>query len=193
MNLRALEYLIALAEYRHFGKAAEACFVSQPTLSMQIKKLEERLGVQLLERTNKSVMLTNAGKMIVERVRRILTQVDEIYAEAKLAGDLYSGELKIGIIPTLAPYLLPYIMPSLKKTFPKLTYYLHEEKSAGLLDRLKQGYLDAAILTLPIHHNDFVIAPLFEEEFMLAVPQRHALNKRKTIKQTELKGSNCYY
>src|SRR5438874_222095 len=120
MNLRTLEYLIALADYRHFGKAAEVCFVSQPTLSMQIKKLEERLGVQLLERTNKSVLLTNTGKVIVERVRRILSQVDEVYTEAKLAGDLYSGELKIGIIPTLAPYLLPHILPSLKKTFPKL-------------------------------------------------------------------------
>ena len=187
MNLRALEYLIALADHCHFGKAAEACFVSQPTLSMQIKKLEERLGVQLLERTNKSVMLTHAGKVIVERVRRILTQVDDIYTEAKLAGDLYSGELKIGIIPTLGPYLLPRIMPSLKKVFPKLTFYLYEEKSAGLLDRLKQGYLDAAILSLPVHNNDFVCTTLFEEEFMLAMSEQRTPNKRKTIKQTELK------
>ncbi len=188
MNLRALEYLIALADYCHFGKAAKACFVSQPTLSMQIKKLEERLRVQLLERTNKSVMLTPAGKIIVQRVRSVILQIDEIYAEAKLAGDLYSGELKIGIIPTLGPYLLPHIMPSLKKMFPKLTLYLHEEKSLGLLERLKQGYLDAAILTLPVHDSDLVFISLFEEEFMLALPKQHVLNKCKTIHQAELNG-----
>jgi LysR family transcriptional regulator, hydrogen peroxide-inducible genes activator len=154
---------------------------------MQIQKLEKRLGVQLLERTHKSVILTDAGKKIVERVRHVLIQIDEIYAEAKVAGDLYSGELKIGIIPTSGPYLLPHIMPSLKKAFPKLIFYLHEEKTIDLLDKLKRGDLDAVILALPIHNGDFSCATLFEEAFILAVPKEHDLNKRKIIKQAELK------
>ncbi len=186
MNLRDLSYLVALADHRHFGKAAETCFVSQPALSMQIKKLERYLGVKLLERTNKSVLLTDIGMSLVERSRQILSQVEELRDIANLAKDPYSGELKIGIIPTLAPYLLPYIMQTLSSTFPKLTIYLVEEQTSSIVEKLKAGKLDATILALPIHGEGFITSSLFEEEFMLAVPNNHVFTKRKTIRQTEL-------
>src|SRR5580704_12231662 len=120
MNLRDLSYLVALVEHRHFGKAAEACFVSQPALSMQIKKLEKYLDVQLIVRTNKSVLLTDVGLSIAMKARQILSQAEDVKELAKLAKNPNSGELKLGIIPTLAPYLLPYIMPSLAAALPKL-------------------------------------------------------------------------
>lgn len=186
MNLRDLKYLVTVADCKHFGKAAEKCFVSQPTLSMQIKKLEESLGIQLLERTNKSVMLTEVGTAIAERARKILQQADELRVTAKAAADPYSGEIKLGIFPTLAPYLLPHIVPSLIETFPKLTHYLVEEQTARLLRKLKQGKLDVAILALPIVDSEFRSIALFEEEFFLAVSPHHALAKRKTIKQNDL-------
>lgn len=190
MNVRDLKYLVALIDSRHFGKAAEACFVSQPALSMQIKKLEEDLGVQLLERTNKTVILTEIGATLGERARCVLNQVDEMREIAKLAKDPFSGELKLGIFPTLAPYLLPHIIPKLTKVLPKLSFYLIEEQTAFLIEKLKQGKLDAAILALPVIENGFTISPLFEEEFILAVPKIHPLAKRKAIKQSELENSN---
>ncbi|OGT42684.1 MAG: DNA-binding transcriptional regulator OxyR [Gammaproteobacteria bacterium RIFCSPHIGHO2_12_FULL_40_19] len=190
MNIRDLQYLVALADYRHFGKAADSCFVSQPALSMQIKKLEKHLGIQLLERTNKSVMLTPTGAILAERARLILNQVNELREIAKSAKDPFSGELTIGIIPTLAPYLLPHIIPKLSAAFPKLEIYLIEEQTAFLIEKLKQGKLDTAILALPISESVFTISPLFEEEFMLALAPTHALAKRKTIKQSDLQNTN---
>lgn len=186
MNIRDFSYLVALANYRHFGKAAKACFVSQPALSMQIKKLEETLGVTLLERSNKAVLLTPIGIAITERAKYILQHMEEIRELAKLAKDPYSGELKIGIIPTLAPYLLPLIIPSLTKGFPKINFYLIEDKTALLIQKLKQGQLDAALLALPIQESSFSYSTLFEEEFLLAVPNGHVLSKRKKIKQNDL-------
>ncbi|MES2142613.1 MAG: LysR substrate-binding domain-containing protein [Pseudomonadota bacterium] len=186
MNSRDLSYLVALDDYRHFGKAAKACFVSQPALSMQIKKLEKTLGVKLLERSNKSVLLTPTGIAITERARHILQQMEEIRELAKLAEDPYSGELKIGIIPTLAPYLLPLIIPSLANEFPKINFYLIEEQTTSLIQKLKLGQLDAAFLALPTQEPSFAYSVLFEEEFLLAVPKTHALSKRKKVKQEDL-------
>lgn len=186
MNIRDLQYLVALADHRHFGKAAHACFVSQPALSMQIKKLEKYLGVQLLERTNKSVMLTSPGFILAERARQILTQTNELREIAKSTHDPLSGEIKIGIIPTLAPYLLPHIFPKLSTEFPKLACYLVEEQTERLLEKLKQGKLDTAILALPIHETAFIASPLFEEEFLLALTPAHILAKRKVIKLNDL-------
>ncbi len=190
MNTRDLQYLVALSDHRHFGKAADACFVSQPALSMQIKKLEETLGVKLLERTNKSVLLTETGIAITERARQILNQVEEMRDLAKLAKDPYSGELKIGIIPTLAPYLLPLIIPSLAKKFPKISFYLTEEQTSVLIEKLKTGKLDAAFLAHPVTETSFATSLLFAEEFLLAVPSTHPLAKRKTIKQNDLSNQN---
>jgi LysR family hydrogen peroxide-inducible transcriptional activator len=184
MNLRDLKYLVALAEHCHFGKAADVCFVSQPTLSMQIKKLEQTLGVKLLERNNKSVLLTDLGREIAERAQTILTQADEMREFAKLAKDPYSGEIKIGIIPTLAPYLLPHIIPTLTQHFPKLSFYLLEEQTSVLVEKLKHGKIDAAILAFP--QENFSNMTLFTEEFFLAVPSVNALAKRKLLKLDDL-------
>src|SRR3990167_1176353 len=190
MNIRDLRYLVALADQQHFGKAAEICFVSQPALSMQIKKLEEILGITLLERTNKSILFTESGLIIVERARDILNQVEEVHDIAKLAKDPYSGELKIGIFPTLAPYLLPLIIPTLSKQFLKVSFYLIEEPTASLIEKLKTGKLHAAFLALPIAEKSFTTSLLFDEEFLLATPRKHSLAKLKTVKQQDLDNKN---
>ncbi len=190
MNTRDLQYLVALSDHRHFGKAADACFVSQPALSMQIKKLEETLGVTLIERNNKSVMLTDAGIAITEQARHILNQIEEMRDFAKLTKDPLSGELKIGIIPTLAPYLLPLIIPPLAKEFPKISFFLIEEQTATLIEKLKAGKLDAAFLAHPVLETSFSSSLLFTEEFLLAVPITHPLAKRKTIMQNDLIDQN---
>jgi LysR family hydrogen peroxide-inducible transcriptional activator len=186
MNIRDLKYLVALQDHQHFGKAADACFVSQPALSMQIKKLEEHLGVQLLERTNKSVMFTTVGDALTARARLVLSQVDEMKELAKQSVDPFSGELRLGIFPTLAPYLLPRIAPKISKKLPRLSLFLLEEKTNTLLEKLQQGKIDAAILALPIDVSGLFSVPLFDEEFMLAVPVTHELAKRKSIKAEEL-------
>lgn len=192
MNIRDLKYLVALHEHRHFGKAAEACFVSQPALSMQIKKLEEFLGIKLLERSNKSVFLTDHGIAITERARHILCQVEELHDVAKLAEDPYSGELKVGIIPTLAPYFLPLIIPKLSKLFSKISFYLIEEKTALLIEKLKTGKLDAAFLALPVMENNLTHSLLFKEEFLLAVPNSHCLAKQKIINPAKLRTKDLF-
>lgn len=186
MNIRDLKYLVALKEHGHFGKAADACFVSQPALSMQIKKLEEFLGVQLLERTNKSVMFTAIGESMLDRARLILQEADTMKSLAREAADPLGGELQLGIFPTLAPYLLPHVMPKLTKKFPRLSMFLLEEKTGVLLQKLQQGKVDAAIIALPVHDNSLVTVPLFEEEFFLAVPGKHKLAKRKIIKSEDI-------
>lgn len=186
MNIRDLKYLVALADHNHFGKAASASFVSQPALSMQIMKLEKSLGIKLLERTNKSVLLTDHGAVIVERAREILKQVDEIREIAKAAQDPYAGELKIGIIPTLAPYLLPLIIPKLSKIYPKLSIYLVEGQTAILIDQLKQGKLHAAFLAHPFMEKGFSSSLLFQEQFLLAASVAHPFAKLKSIKQKDL-------
>lgn len=186
MNTRDLQYFIALADHGHFGKAADACFVSQPALSMQIKKLEESLGVKLLERTSKAIMLTEVGAIIADRARQILHQLDELREIAKEAKDPFSGELKIGIFPTLAPYLMPHIIQPLAKIFPKLSFYLLEEKTSILIEQLKQGKIHAAILALPIDENSLQSSVLFKEEFEVMVAHSHPLAKRKMLRHDEL-------
>lgn len=192
MNLRDLKYLVTLAEQRHFGKASEICCVSQPALSMQIKKLEESLGVNILERTNKSFILTEVGLKLVERARYILAHADEMKEIARTAKDPYSGELKLGILPTLAPYLLPHIIPKLSTIFPKLEFYLIEEKTETLIKDLSQGKLDAAILALPVVEAEFLVQPLFEEEFLLAVSKKHSFAKRKFITHANLEDKTLF-
>lgn len=190
MNIRELKYLVALGDYKHFSKAAKACFVSQPALSMLIKKLETELGVILLERNNKSVLLTPIGVAITEKARNILEQTNDIYALAKSANNPYAGDLKIGIIPTLAPYLLPLLIPTLSKQFPNVRFYLIEEQTATLITKLKTGLLDAAFLAYPVAESSFAHFTLFEEEFLVAVPAKHALSRRKIIKHDDLNQQN---
>jgi LysR family hydrogen peroxide-inducible transcriptional activator len=175
VNLRDLHYLVAVAEHRHFGKAADASFVSQPTLSMQIKKLERELGVQLIERNPRHVLLTDAGRQVVERAKLILAEVDNIHGIANQATDIESGSVRIGLFPTLAPYYLPHVVPRVHQRFPQLELLLVEEKTDVVHRRLTEGRLDAALLALPVNDERLHVEPLFDEDFVLAVPADHRL------------------
>ena len=186
MNLRAVHYLVTLADVRHFSKAAERCHVSQPTLSTQIRKLEDELGVQLVERSPRKVMLTEVGEEVVERARAMLAESDAIRAIARRSKDPHSGTVRIGIFPTLAPYFLPHVVPEIRRRFPRLTLRLFEEKTEDVLNMLQQGRLDAGLLALPIEADQLASRVLFEEPFVLAVPESHALSARKTITLEDL-------
>lgn len=175
MNLRALEYFVAVADHRHFGRAAEACHVSQPTLSMQIKKLETQLGVQLLERNPQGVTLTATGALVLERARTVLRDIDDIVAVAQEEADPQRATLRIGLFPTLAPYLLPHVVPTIRQQYPDLELLLTEAKTEEIVDLLRRGDLDAGVLALPIGADELEAIVLFEEEFVLAVPSGHRL------------------
>ena len=188
MNLRALQYFVKLAELQHFSKAAEACFVSQPTLSTQIMKLEEELGVQLVERIPRKLKLTPVGHEIAERARHVLRDIDLIRKTARRSLDPEKGSLRLGIFPTLAPYLLPHVVPGIRKRFPELKLQLVEEKSGEILRLLDDGTLDAALLALPVDTDGLEMEALFEEPFVLAMPRSHPLNDRADIKLSDLDG-----
>ncbi|WP_448098719.1 DNA-binding transcriptional regulator OxyR [Luteibacter yeojuensis] len=190
MNLRDLSYLVALAEYRHFGRAAEASFVSQPTLSTQIRKLEDELGVALVERTPRKVLLTETGREIARRARGVLSQIDEIKSIAQRTRDPESGTIRLGIFPTLGPYLLPHVVPHLRTRFPRLELLLREEKTEQVLHMLREGTLDAGILALPVHDDSLHVEFLFEEPFVLAVPSGHELASRASLRMDDLAEQN---
>ena len=186
MNLRDLKYLVALADHRHFGKAAAASFVSQPTLSTQIRKLEEELGVSLVERAPRKVMLTPAGRDAAERARRIVAEIEQMKEAARRSRDPEAGTVRLGIFPTLGPYLLPHVVPRIRARFPQLELLLVEEKSDVLLARLREGKLDAGLLALPVHDEQLHAEFLFEEPFLLAVPEKHPLARRDALTLDEL-------
>ena len=190
MNLRDLSYLIALADHKHFGRAAAASFVSQPTLSTQIKKLEDELGVTLVERAPRRVMLTPVGREITERARRIVAEVEQLKESARRTLDPEAGTVRLGLFPTLAPYLLPHVIPDIRERFPRLVLLLVEEKSDAILRLLHEGRLDAAILALPLRDEQLHVEALFEEPFLLAVPRSHALAKRDHLRLSELASEN---
>ncbi|MBL0318362.1 MAG: LysR family transcriptional regulator [Alphaproteobacteria bacterium] len=181
MNLRDIEYIVAVAKLRHFAKAAEQCHVSQSTLSIQIKKLEEYLGVSLFERNNKHVMLTPIGQDIYEVGKRLLSEAQTIRNLAKQAKDPFSGTLKLGAFPTLAPYLFPQIAPLITKQLPPLDLYLLEEKTDQLLAQLQEGTVDCVLLALPVNHLLFLEVPLFFEPFFIALPKQHPLARKKQL------------
>ena len=186
MNLRDLKYLVALADHKHFGRAAAACFVSQPTLSTQIKKLEDELGVSLVERAPRHVMLTPSGRDAAERARRIIADVEDMKEAARRRQNPEAGAVRLGIFPTLGPYLLPHVVSRVGERFPQLELLLVEEKTEVILRELREGKLDAGILALPLHDDQLHIEPLFEEPFMLAVPQSHALAASTTLTMRDL-------
>jgi len=186
VNLRALQYFVKLAELQHFSKAAEACFVSQPTLSTQIMKLEEELGVQLVERIPRKVQLTPVGKEIAERARHVLRDIEQIRMTARRSRDPETGTLKLGIFPTLAPYLLPHVVPGVRKRFPALKLQLSEEKTEDILQQLEDGELDAALLALPLDEDGLEVEILFEEPFLLALPESHPLADKAQIEMEDL-------
>ena len=188
IKLKDLQYLIALDDYRHFGQAANACHVSQPTLSGQIKKLEAQLGLTLIERHSKGVLLTPSGKVLIDRARDIVRQVGKLEQDAKALLDPLSGDLHLGLIPTLAPYLLPHIMQPLLEQLPKVSLYLHEDKTQRLLEKLHQGKLDALILPYMESMAQLDCYDLFEEQLTLAVPSRHPLATKHQVTFDDLKG-----
>jgi len=187
MNIRDLKYIITVAKEQHFARAAAKVFVSQPTLSMQIKKVEDELGVEIFERSNKSFLITKTGEKIIKKAEIILREIDEIKNIAKNSQDPFSSELRIGAFPTLAPYFFPKVIGKIHKKFPKLKLYLIEEKTEILIERLKNGELDAAILASPIMEDEFENKKIFSEEFLLATSKKHPFAKLKKIHKKDLK------
>lgn len=188
VSLRALGYLVALSEECHFGRAAERCFVSQPTLSAQIKKLEEQLGVTLVERTQRHVMITEIGDAVVERARHVLQGVEEINELTRSHQDPLAGELAAGLIPTVGPYLLARVARPLRTAFPKLRLMLVERQTGQLIRQLEDGELDLAILALPLATDAMESEVLYEEEFVVALPADHPLSGRQRLRVQDLDG-----
>jgi len=188
MNLRDLKYIVAVAETKSFVNAAEKCFVSQPTLSMQIKKLEAFLNVKIFERNNKRILVTGIGQQIIETARRILQDAEHIKALAKNEQDPFAGNFTLGAFPTLAPYILPKLIPLIKEELPKLRLILVEEKTNMLLQQLKEGLIDAALLAGPIDDDMLLMEKLFDDEFKLAIAKNHPLAKQTIISPDELIG-----
>jgi LysR family hydrogen peroxide-inducible transcriptional activator len=186
LKLKDLRYLVAVADTRHFGRAAERSFVSQPTLSAQLKKLEEYLGVQLIERAPKRVSLTAAGEEIVERARRILEAGDEIVEIAKGHRDPLAGRLKLALLPTIGPYLLPNVAAKLRKGLPRLELMLYEYQTDPMLEKLHSGEIDVGILALPAQMDGLDTYELYKEPFMVAMPADHRLASRATIRAEDL-------
>ncbi len=188
MNIRDLEYLVALAEHLHFRKAAEACHVSQPTLSGQIRKLEDELGLMLMERTSRKVLFTQSGLLLVEQARKVLREVKLFKEMASHQGNTMAGPIHIGLIPTVGPYLLPHIIPSLHGAFPALEMYLHEGHTLPLLAELESGKLDCAIMARTKETQNFIEIPLFNEPLKLAVALSHRWRGEGRIAMTALAG-----
>ena len=188
MNLRDLEYAEALARTRHFGEAASACNISQSTLSIQIKKLEEELGTKLFERDSRQVLLTDAGKDLLVDIKPILASHRGLKEKAAALQNPLAGTLRFGAFPTLAPYLLPHIMPPLHAALPNVHFHLVEEKTERLTQQLLDGALDAALIALPVADARLDVLPLFAEPFLLAVAADSPLASRKRITLDILKG-----
>jgi LysR family transcriptional regulator, hydrogen peroxide-inducible genes activator len=187
LKLKDLRYLVAVADARHFGRAAEKCFVSQPTLSAQLKKLEDYLGVQLIERQPKRVTLTEAGEQIVARARRILEASDEVVTLARGHRDPLAGRLRLALLPTIGPYLLPHVAPLIRKQLPRLELLLFEHQTAPMLEKLHAGEVDLGILALPVELDGLEAKELYDEPFNVAMPENHRLAKRPSIKTDDLK------
>jgi len=188
IKLKDLRYLVAVADTRHFGRAAALCFVSQPTLSTQLKKLEQYLGVQLIERQPNNVSLTDAGEQVVARARRILQASDEVVTLARAQHDPLAGRLRLALLPTIGPYLLPRIAQAIRRALPRLDLRLYEYQTAPMLEKIKGGELDLGILALPVGLEGLEARELFAEPFAVALPERHPLAGRERIQIADLEG-----
>lgn len=188
MTLTELRYIVAVAREKHFGRAARACFVSQPTLSIAIKKLEEELGVQLFERQSGDVAVTPVGERIIEQAQRTLEAADGVKQAAREGKDQLSGPVRIGAIYTIGPYLFPELIPRLRKHAPDMPLVIEENFTAVLAEKLKRGDLDVIIISLPFADQGLLTVPLYEEPFVVLLPAAHPLTQRKTIKAEQLEG-----
>ena len=186
MTLTELRYIVAVARERHFGRAAETCFVSQPTLSVAVKKLEAELGVQLFERGPSELTITPTGNRVIEQAQRTLEEADKVKSIAKSTADPLDGPLKLGVIFTIGPYLLPQLIPILRRRAPKMPLILEENYTAVLSERLKRGDIDAAVVALPFNEPGITVTPLYDEDFVVALAKTHPWAKRKAISSNEL-------
>jgi LysR family hydrogen peroxide-inducible transcriptional activator len=186
MTLTELRYIAAVARFRHFGRAAEHCFVSQPTLSVGVKKLEEELGVTLFERSKSEVTITPMGERIVEQARRVLEEAELLTSLAQQGQDQLAGQFRLGVIYTIGPFLIPYLLTALRKQAPRLKLILKEGFTDALLHELRDGGLDAVLLALPVDTVGIATRELYEESFMVAVAADHPWAKRDSIAATEL-------
>jgi len=187
MTLTELRYIVAVAREKHFGRAAEACFVSQPTLSVAIKKLEEELEVKLFERGTTEVSVTLLGEAIVQQAQTVLEQAAGIKEIAKRGKDPLSGALRLGLIYTIGPYLLPELVRNTIERTPQMPLMLQENFTVRLLEMLRSGELDCAIMAEPFPDTGLAVAPLYDEPFLVAVPSGHPLAERDRISAEELK------
>jgi LysR family transcriptional regulator, hydrogen peroxide-inducible genes activator len=187
MTLTELKYIVAVARERHFGRAAEACFVSQPTLSVAVKKLEEELDIKIFERGANEVSVTPLGEQIVRQAQQVIEQAAAIKEIAKLGKDPVSGPLRLGVIYTIGPYLLPDLVKQAIARVPQMPLVLQENFTARLLDMLRTGELDCAILAEPFPDTGLATAQLYDEPFMAAVPTTHPMARRRSVSAEELK------
>ena len=187
LKLKDLQYLVALADEKHFGRAAQKSFVSQPTLSAQLKKLEDYLGVQLIERNPKKVTLTEAGEQIVARARRIIEASDEVVALARTHRDPLAGKLRLALLPTIGPYLLPRVSREIRKALPRLELRLYEYQTEQMLEKLHAGQIDVGVLALPVDMEGLDSRLLYDEPFTVALPENHRLTKKTSLKAEDLK------
>jgi len=190
MTLTELRYIVTLSQERHFGRAAEKCFVSQPTLSVAVKKLEDELGVALFERSKGSIVVTELGLRLVEQAKNILDQAN-VFKDMALQGkDELNSPLKVGAIYTIGPYLFPHLMPKLRSVAPDMPLYIEENYTAVLRKKLKQCELDAIIVALPFNEPDVVTLPLYDEPFVVLLPKDHVLSKHQAISSEMLLTDN---
>ena len=187
MTLTELRYAVALAREKHFGRAAAACFVSQPTLSVAIKKLEEELGVTLFERSMQDVAVTAIGEQVIAQAQTVLSQVNAIKDIVAHGNDPLNGPLQLGIIYSIAPYLLPKLMAHAFKTFPQMPLIVQEQYTHVLIEWVKQGRIDAAIMALPFNESGLEVAPLYDEQFFVALPKNHPMAEQASISNRKLK------
>jgi LysR family hydrogen peroxide-inducible transcriptional activator len=186
MTLTELRYIVTLAKEQHFGRAAEKCFVSQPTLSIAVKKLEDELGVALFERSKNSVRLTDVGMKVVDQAHKVLQQAETIKDLAQFGKDQLTAPLRVGAIYTIGPYLFPHLVAEMQQLAPKMPLYIEENFTARLREKLRNGELDAIIVALPFDEPDVVTRPLYDEPFVMLLPQQHPWCELKAIDSTHL-------
>ena len=186
MTLNELRYIVALAQERHFGRAAEISYVSQPTLSVAVKKLEDELGVTLFERNKQEVSLTTVGERIVQQAQRVLEEADNIKRLAYEGKDQLVGSLRLGAIYTIGPYLLPHLIPELHEIAPEMPLQIEENYTAKLSEKLKQGELDVILIALPFDEPGIVTLPLYDEPFVVLIPSSHTWQEKEEINNQDL-------
>jgi LysR family hydrogen peroxide-inducible transcriptional activator len=190
VSLRQLQYVVAVADTLGFQRAAARCHVSQPTLSAQVQQLESVLGVRIFERDRRRVLVTTAGADVVARARRVLLEAEDLLAVAARLQDPFAGTLRIGIIPTVAPYLLPEVMPRVGAKFPKLSLLFREDKTADIVRELAEGALDAGLVALEANVGDCAHADIATDPFVAALPKGHPLARKQRLELADLEGEN---